>query len=151
MSAFRFGFIDLSWGSGGGGSSFISFGRALSPLLGLARGTPAPGELPPTPAPFILQDIPSPRGLSCRAPSVLSRGGSWITSQSPCPYQNAQPCLLSPQRCFCGAGGASRPSVRHRAPLQCSPHSPAQVPQPYAGEPSPGSLEIIIYFFIVAV
>lgn len=117
VSAFRFDFPDLSWGffPGGGGQFCLAF-----PSRGASRSDPTTGTLPPTPAWLLCRIISFPCGLSCRAPSVMCRGGSWITSQSPCPYQNTPLCPVSPWGVSVGqevavlspgAPGAGRPLV----------------------------------------
>lgn len=138
VSAFRFGFPDLSWGWGWGAVPCLfplPWGRPEGPHHGNAS---AHASL------VTLQDISFPCGLSCRAPSVMCRGGSWITSQSPCPYQNTLLCPVSPWGVSVGQGvailspgapGAGRPLVGCRMPTVGSPgltHTwvPAHAPQP---------------------
>lgn len=137
VSAFRFDFPDLSWGFGGGGQFCLAF-----PARGGSSRDPTTGALPPTPAWLLCRIISFPCGLSCRAPSVMCRGGSWITSQSPCPYQNTPLCPVSPWGIFVGQGvavlspgapGAGRSGAEcPRGGSPGAPHTsvPAHAPQP---------------------
>lgn len=130
VSAFRFGFPDLSWGLRGGEA--VPF---LFPLPWGRPDGPHHGNASAHASLVTLQDISFPCGLSCRAPSVMCRGGSWITSQSPCPYQNTPLCPVSPWGVSVGQGVAV---LSPGAPGAGRPWSGAECPRgALQGSPTP--------------
>lgn len=131
VSAFRFGFPDLSWGLGGGGQFRVSF-----PSRGAGRRDPTTGTLLPTPAWLLCRIFLSPVAFLAEHPRSCVEVGPGLPVSLHVLTKTPRSVPCPPGASLWGRGWPSCPQVLR---VLAGPWSGAECPRwALQGSPTPG-------------